>query len=132
MKALILFLLLTANVYSQDSTEIKFERITNIEQRLANQLNNIEIITIVCKDTTMRGKTFKLITEEYKDGKLVKTDDYGMTCEDREDKFEMNGETVVHVMNICNRIRFKEKEFEKKLDELHKEQVNKVEALILL
>ena len=27
---------------------------------------------------------------------------------------------------------FKEKEFEKKLDELHKEQVNKVEALILL
>lgn len=115
MKALILFLLLTANVYSQDSTEIKFERITNIEQRLANQLNNIEIITIVCNDTTMRGKTFKLITEEYKDGKLVKTDDYGMTCEDREDKFEMNGETVVHVMNICNRIRFKEKEFEYKI-----------------
>ena len=115
MKTLILFLLLATSVYSQENTEIKFDYVEDVEQKLANQLNNIEIITISCNDTTMRGKTFKLITDEYKDGKLVKTDDYGLTCEDKEDKFEMNGETVVHVMNICNSIRFKEKDSEYKI-----------------
>lgn len=115
MKTLILLLLLSTSVYSQDSTEIKFDYVENTEQRLANDLNNIKMITIVCDDTTMRGKTFKLITEQYKDGKLVKTDDYGMTCEDKEDKFEMNGETYVHVTNICNSIRFKEEETEYKI-----------------
>ncbi|PKL78432.1 MAG: hypothetical protein CVV25_11700 [Ignavibacteriae bacterium HGW-Ignavibacteriae-4] len=115
MKALIIFFLLSLSINAQDSTEIKFESVENTEQRLANQLNNIKIITISCNDTTMRGKTFKLITTEYKNGELVKTDDYGMTCEDKEDKFEMNGESYVHVTNICNSIRFKEEESEYKI-----------------
>lgn len=115
MKALLLFLLLATGLYSQDHAEIKFDYVKDVELQLSNELNNIKMITIVCEDTTMRGKTFKLITTEYKDGKLVKTDDYGMTCEDKEDKFEMNGETVIHVMNICNSIRFKEKESEYKI-----------------
>lgn len=115
MKVLIIVFLLGVSIKAQESTEIKFERVTNIEQRLANELNNIKIITISCDDTTMRGKTFKLITTEYKNGELVKTDDYGMTCEDKEHEFEMNGETYVHVMNICNSIRFKEEESEYKI-----------------
>lgn len=115
MKVLIIFFLLATSLYAQDHTEIKFDYVENTEQRLANELNNIKMITIVCDDTTMRGKTFKLITDEYIDGELVKTDDYGMTCEDKEDEFEMNGETVVHVMNICNSIRFKEEESEYKI-----------------
>ena len=115
MKTLILLLLLSTSVYSQDSTEIKFDYVENTEQRLTNDLNNIKMITIVCEDTAMRGKTFKLITEQYKDGKLVKTDDYGMTCEDKEHEFEMNGKTYVHVNNICNSIRFKEEETEYKI-----------------
>ena len=115
MKALIIFFLLSLSINAQESTEIKFDYVEDVEQKLANQLNNIEIITISCNDTTMRGKTFKLITEEYKDGKLVKTDDYGMTCEDIVDEFVMNGENKVHVMNICNSIRFKEKESEYKI-----------------
>lgn len=110
MKVLILFLILATRMYSQDSTEIQFERVENTEQRLANELNNIKMISIVCDDTTMRGKTFKLMTDEYIDGELVKTDKYGMTCEDKEHEFEMNGETYVHVTNICNSIRFKEEE----------------------
>ncbi|MFA7325882.1 MAG: hypothetical protein WC121_04400 [Candidatus Kapaibacterium sp.] len=110
MKALFIFFLLSLSINAQDSTEIKFKYVEDVEQRLANQLNNIKIITISCTDTTMRGKTFKLITTEYKNGELVKTDDYDMTCEDKEDKFEMNGESYVHVANICNSIRFKEKE----------------------
>ncbi len=115
MKAIILFLILSGSIYAQEITEIKFDYVEDVEQRLANQLNNIKIITISCDDTTMRGKTFKLITTEYKNGELVKTDDYGMTCEDKEHEFEMNGETYVHVMNICNSIRFKEEESEYKI-----------------
>lgn len=115
MKAIIFFFILGASIYAQDSTEIKFEHVENTEQRLANDLNNIKMITIVCDDTTMRGKTFKLSTTEYKNGELVKTDDYGMTCEDKEHEFEMNGETYVHVTNFCNSIRFKEEETEYKI-----------------
>lgn len=106
MKALIIFFLLILSINAQDSTEIKFVKVENIEQQLANELNNIEIITIVCDDTTMRGKTFKLITTEYQNGELVKTDDYDITCEDIEDEF---------VMIICDRIRFKEKDSEYKI-----------------
>ncbi len=106
MKAIILFFILGASIYAQDSTEIKFELVENIEQSLANKLNNIKMITIVCDDTTMRGKTFKLITTEYKNGELVKTDDYDITCEDKEDEFDMI---------ICDRIRFKEKDSEYKI-----------------
>ena len=110
MKTLILFLMLSASIYAQDSTVIKFDYVKDAEQRLANDLNNIEIITIVCEDTTMRGKTFKLITTEYKNGELVKTDDYDMTCEDKVDEFMMNGEKYEHRFNVCDRIRFKEKD----------------------
>lgn len=115
MKALIIFFLLSISINAQESVEIKFEYVEDVEQRLANQLNNIKIITISCDDTAMRGKTFKLITTEYKNGELVKTDDYGMTCEDKEDEFEMNGESYVHVTNICNSIRFKKEESEYKI-----------------
>lgn len=110
MKSIVFFFFLATCLYSQNHTEVKFNYVKDVEQRLANQLNNINMLTIVCEDTTMRGKTFKLITTEYKNGELVKTDNYGMTCEDQVDEFEINGEKYQHVLNLCNSIRFKEKE----------------------
>lgn len=108
MKYLIAILLiaLTSVALANDSTEIKFEYVKDIKQKLANDLNGIKMISIVCDDTLMRGKTFKLIMEEYEKGELVNTEDFGLTCEDKEHKFEMDGEQYVHVYNACDGVRF--------------------------
>lgn len=108
MKYLIAILLiaLTSIALSNDSTEIKFEYVKDKKLKLANDLNGIKMISIVCDDTLMRGKTFKLIMEEYEKGELINTEDFGLTCEDEEHEFEMNGEQYVHVYNACDAIRF--------------------------
>ncbi|MFN3195562.1 MAG: hypothetical protein ACE364_06425 [Chlorobiota bacterium] len=112
MKHLLILIFIVANIsiYSKDSTEIKFEYVKDIKQKLANNLNGIKMISIVCEDTLMRGKTFKLIMEEYEKGELIKTDDFGLTCEDEEHEFEMNGEQYVHVYNACDAVRFKKED----------------------
>ncbi len=108
MKYLIAILLiaLTSVALANDSTEIKFEYVKDKKLKLANNLNGIKMISIVSDDTLMRGKTFKLIMEEYEKGELVNNDDFGLTCEDKEHEFEMNGEQYVHIYNACDAIRF--------------------------
>ena len=112
MNYLFILLLIVANIsaYSKDSTEIKFEYVKDIKQKLANDLNGIKMITVVCEDTLMREKTFKLIEEEYEKGELIKTDDFGLTCEEKKHEFEMNGEQYVHVFNACDAVRFKKED----------------------
>lgn len=112
MKHLLILILIVANIsiYSKDSTEIKFEYVKDIKQKLANDLNGIKMITVVCEDTLMRGKTFKLIMEEYEKGELIKTDDFGLTCVEKKHEFEMNGEQYVHVYNACDRVRYQKED----------------------
>lgn len=110
MKTLFVFLFCFLGLYAQDSTEIKFNDVEDDALQLANSLNNIQMITIECDDTTMRGRTFKLITREYEEGELVKTDDYGLNCEDKQDSFEINGQKYIHTVNFCDQIRFRKDE----------------------
>jgi hypothetical protein len=43
--------------------------------RMLYDLLNIQYISAVCADTNLRGKTFLLTVDEYKEGKLVNHDD---------------------------------------------------------
>lgn len=110
-----MLLLIFFSANSQETTEISITNIKDTEQSIINNLNNIKMKIITCSDTNMRGRIFKIITEEYKDGELVKTDNYGMTCEDKEHEFEMNGKNYVHTYNVCDRIKFPEDEDEFKI-----------------
>lgn len=131
MKHLLILILIVANIsiYSKDSTEIKFEYVKDIKQKLANDLNGIKMITVVCEDTLMRGKTFKLIMEEYEKGELIKTDDFGLTCVEKKHEFEMNGEQYVHVYNACDAVRFNKEDERYEIHSAMKQQDSITDAI---
>lgn len=126
-----ILILIVANIsiYSKDSTEIKFEYVKDIKQKLANDLNGIKMITVVCEDTLMRGKTFKLIMEEYEKGELIKTDDFGLTCVEKKHEFEMNGEQYVHVYNACDAVRFNKEDERYEIHSAMKQQDSITDAI---
>jgi hypothetical protein len=131
VKHLLILILIVANIsiYSKDSTEIKFEYVKDIKQKLANDLNGIKMITVVCEDTLMRGKTFKLIMEEYEKGELIKTDDFGLTCVEKKHEFEMNGEQYVHVYNACDAVRFNKEDERYEIHSAMKQQDSITDAI---
>jgi hypothetical protein len=111
---LIVLVLLNINAYSQkDSTLIQFNYLENEDLRLMNELNGIQMFTLSCSDTLMKGKRFILSIREYNLGKLSKIDSLGLICEKKEIPVVVGTDTMIYEFNICDQITYKDisKEF---------------------
>jgi hypothetical protein len=109
MKNWILMFLLIAslNVFSQkDSTEIEFEYLENDELILSNELNDIQMLTFKCSDTSMLNKRFFITIEEFEKGKLREKANFSLTCEEQRIPMIVGSDTMIYVMNSCDHIEF--------------------------
>jgi len=105
---LLFFLSLSVSCYAQiDSTTITIGKIDdNILSTITN-LENIQLITLSNKDTTLYGNRFFLFIQEYKDGILKKEDSLDLTCIEKKVPFVIGKDTSYYSINTCDRITFK-------------------------
>jgi len=101
---ILLLSLLNINVYSQnDSTIIQYSYIEDQDLIMMNELNGIQMISVSCSDTLMKGKRFFITIEEYNLGKLSKTDSL-VTCKIVKYPVVIGADTIFYKFNMCDRI----------------------------
>ncbi|MCO5250441.1 MAG: hypothetical protein M9949_03355 [Candidatus Kapabacteria bacterium] len=109
MKTILLLLCLFFSfdaIAQQDSTKISFRLVQDKDLLMANELNGIQMLTIICNDTTMKGKRFLLSYDEYKDGKFSYTDDLGLDCVDKKNTFVVGNDTMIYNINFCDQVAY--------------------------
>ncbi len=109
MKTILLLLWLFFSfdaIAQQDSTKINFRLVEDEDLLMANGLNGIQMLTIVCNDTNMKGKRFLLTYDEYKDGKFRLSDDLGFDCVDHTYTFVVENDTMKYNINYCDEVAY--------------------------
>lgn len=106
---LFLLILLPAALYAQnDSTTLIIKTVEDKDLKLSNELNGIQIMKLVCPDTTVLGKRFKLQIHEYKGGEIVDQDSFGLTCEDQRFPVVIGQDTMYYTLNLCEKFAYTE------------------------
>lgn len=90
-----------------DSAVIEYSYIEDENLVLINQLNNVQLVNIACRDTSLRGKRFFLYIDEYRDGKKEKQYAPVSDCETIRIPVPMGRDTAYYVMDPCDDITFK-------------------------
>jgi hypothetical protein len=108
MKTILLLLCLFFTfdaIAQQDSTKISFRHVQDKDLLMANELNGIQMLTIVCNDTAMKGKRFLLSYDEYKDGKFS-FNNMGFDCVDHIYTFVVENDTINYIINHCDEVAY--------------------------
>ncbi len=92
-----------------DSVKTIFEFLDK-DLSLICELQKIKFISIACYDTNARGKKFFIRIDEYKDGKIIKTDSSLMSCEVKNFPMIVGKDTLIQKADICNLMKYSEKD----------------------
>jgi hypothetical protein len=98
---LILFAFFPLLAFSQtDSTIINISSVSDGDLWAICQLTDIQLQKIICHDKTLNGKVFNFIIKEYSKGKIVNTDNFGLSGEVKNISFFVNDRKIVnHIDN---------------------------------
>lgn len=91
--------------YAQDSILIHYNS-PDRYNAIINDLNNIQYISIVCKDVHAHDKKFRFVIDEYREGKLILSDTTALKCEEELIPMEVNGRMVNYRFSLCDKKMF--------------------------
>lgn len=86
-----------------DSTTIFFKHIENDDMITICKLADIQILKVVCYDTTLRNKVFNVVVREFDKGKVIDSIDLGIKNEIIESPFIVGKDTMIYVMNMVEK-----------------------------
>ncbi|MBK7570742.1 MAG: hypothetical protein IPI10_03640 [Bacteroidetes bacterium] len=104
---LLTFLLLSISALAQnDSTTLHFQYTSSSELAISNELNGIQYISIVSRDTLMHDKQFLLSMKEYKNGKQITEDHFGLNGKVQNIPIINGTDTSYYTFNPSDKVKF--------------------------
>jgi len=101
------FIISTLISFSQiDSTTIYYKNIEDRNLLTICKLSDIQIETIFCNDTLLRGKVFNIIIKEFKKGKIKSTKNLNISAEKQQIPMVVNGDSLIYGIDYTNKAGF--------------------------
>ena len=117
-------------IAQSDSTLIHFKYVSDPDLKISNELNGIQSISIVCNDTLLHGKKFILTMQEYKTGKMVGGNNFGIRNEDQEVRVFNGKDSITISLNTASKVEFSKKDSVMLISVAGKIETNKFKLLV--